>query len=237
MYIKYLILLAFIVSLGFLYGFSSKRNQQKKVHDIVIEFEEGENSFLTHSMVNKLLIQNQKRVKNQAKSVIDLYRLENTVLTNPYIKASAVFMSIDGTLKSTVKQREAIVRVISKNGSYYVDKQGVVFPLSNSYSARVPLVTGVEKDQDLKEVIAAMQLVLADDFLRKEIVGIHKSDAGNYLFSVRSGNYKVEFGKLEKLNTKFKKLKAFYNQTFLDNSIHDYKTINLKYNGQVVCTK
>ena len=103
MYIKYLILLTFIVSLGFLYGFSSKRNQQKKVHDIVIEFEEGENSFLTHSMVNKLLIQNQKTVRNQAKSVINLYDLENAVLKNPYVEKSAVFLTIDGILKSTIK--------------------------------------------------------------------------------------------------------------------------------------
>ena len=37
-------------------------------------------------MVNKLLIQKNKTVKNQAKSVIDLYKLENEVSKNQYVE-------------------------------------------------------------------------------------------------------------------------------------------------------
>ena len=54
---------------------------------------------------------------------------------------------------------------------------------------------------------------------------------------MRSGNYKIDFGKLTKMDVKFKKLKAFYNKTFLDKTIESYKTINVKYHNQVVCTK
>lgn len=235
--LKYVFLLFFAGFLTFLYGFTSARNLNKKVTEVEIKFEEGSNHFLTHEIVNKLLIQNKQTVKNQAKSVIDLYRLENGILANPYIEKASVFLSIEGTLKSVIKQRSPILRIITNNESYYVDKQGVKVPLSENYSARVPLVTGIKNKLDLDEVTALMQIILSDNFLQKEIVGIHKSDDDEYQFSVRSGNYKIEFGKLEEINTKFKKLKAFYNKAFVDKTIEEYKTINVKFHNQVVCTK
>ncbi|MDD7913553.1 cell division protein FtsQ/DivIB [Polaribacter ponticola] len=235
--LKYVTLLMLIVSVGFLYSFSSARNSQKKVSEIVVEFEEGDNNFLTHSMVNKLLIQNNETVQNQAKSVINLYGLENKVSENPYVEDVSVFLTIDGKLKSVVKQRTPVLRIISENESYYVDKQGVKVPLSSSYSARVLLVSGIENEAEIKVVLELVSLILEDNFLQKEIVGIEKSDVDEYQFTVRSGNYKIDFGKLIDVDIKFKKLKAFYNKTFEDKTINNYKTINLKYHNQVVCTK
>lgn len=236
-FLKYIVFLLLLVSLGFLYSFSVLRNQQKKVSEIVIEFEDGDNNFLTHSMVNKLLIQNDSSVINQAKSVINLYGLEKQVANNPYVEKTSVYLTIKGQLKTIIKQRAPIARIIADGSSYYVDKQGVKVPLSENYSARVILVSGVKKEEDIKAILPLISKILEDDFLQKEVVGIEKSDASEYKFSVRSGNYKIDFGKLEEIDVKFKKLKAFYNKTFLDKTIQNYKTINVKYHNQVVCTK
>ncbi|WP_435415398.1 cell division protein FtsQ/DivIB [Polaribacter aestuariivivens] len=235
--LKYVLFIVLAICLSFLYSFSTKRNNQKKVSKIEVEFEAGDNNFLTHAMVNKLLIQNDTSVKNQAKSVIDLYSLENSVAKNPYVEKTAVFLSINGVLKSIVKQRTPIVRIISDKESYYVDNQGVKIPLSSNYSARVLLVSGVKNNEEVKEILPLVRYILADSFLQKEVVGIHKSDAKEYEFSVRSGDYKIDFGKLEEMDVKFKKLKAFYNTTFKDKTIQNYKSINVKYHNQVVCTK
>jgi cell division protein FtsQ len=82
-----------------------------------------------------------------------------------------------------------------------------------------------------------VNVILEDDFLKKEIIGIHKTQNEEFILSVRSGQYKIEFGSLEEMNIKFKKLKVFYNKTFVDKTIDQYKTINLKYHNQVVCAK
>ncbi|WP_166386596.1 cell division protein FtsQ/DivIB [Polaribacter sp. 11A2H] len=236
-FFKYIAFLLLIGGLAFLSSFSKKRNSNKKVTDIIIEFEAGDNQFLTHSMVDKLLIQNDTTVKNQAKSVINLYSLEKTVSENPYVENAAVFLTISGTLKTIIKQRTPVARIINKKDSYYVDKQGVKIPLSSNFSARVMLVSGVKKEEEVKEILPLISFILEDDFLRKEVVGIEKFDDGEYQFSVRSGNYKIDFGKLSEIDVKFKKLKAFYNKTFEDKTIEEYKTINLKYHNQVVCAK
>jgi cell division protein FtsQ len=226
-----------VTSLGFLYSFSSTRNLQIKIGEPIIEFIAGDNNFLTHSMVNKLLIQNKETVKNQAKSKLNLYGLENKVLNNPYVESAAVFLTIDGELKATIKQRTPVARIILKNDSYYIDKQGVKVPLSEIYSARVLLILGVENEVEISEILPLISFILKDDFLQKEIVGIEKSTENEYQFAVRSGNYKIDFGNLSEIDLKFKKLKAFYNITFEDKSIESYKAINLKYHNQVVCTK
>ena len=236
-FLKYMLFLVLIGCLSFLYSFSSIRNQQKKVTEIIVEFEDGDNNFLTHAMVNKLLIQNNETVQNQAKSVIDLYNLENNVSKNPYVEKAAVFLTVQGVLKSVIKQRTPVARVVNKNDSYYVDKQGIKVPLSDNYSARVLLVSGVKDEEDVSEILPLIDKILKDDFLRKEVVGIEKSDVNEYQFSVRSGNYKIDFGNLTEVDVKFKKLKAFYNKTFEDETIQIYKTINVKYHNQVVCTK
>jgi len=42
---------------------------------------------------------------------------------------------------------------------------------------------------------------------------------------------------LTEIDSKIKKLKAFYSKVFLDSTIHKYKTINIKYHNQVVGEK
>lgn len=235
--VKHLFFLMLVVCLGLLYSFSSARNNKKRVSEIIVEFEEGENNFLSHSMVNKLLIQNKTTVKNQAKSVIDLYGLENEVFKNPFVEKASVFLTIDGVLKSNVKQRTPIARIISKDNSYYIDKYGVKVPLADNYSARVLLISGLDNKYDINEILPLLFFISEDEFLKKEITGIRKSNINEYQFSARSGNYKIDFGKLINIEVKFRKLKAFYNKTFSDRTINNYKTINVKYHNQVVCTK
>lgn len=235
--LTYLFSLVLVGCLVFLYSFSSARNYHKKINETPIEFVEGANYFLTQAMVNKLLIQNHKGVKNQAKSVIDLQGLEYSILANPYIESATVFYTIDGVLKTIVKQRTPVARVQAFNAAYYIDKQGVEVPLSDSYSARVILITGHVKKKDLKKITGFVNVILADDFLKKEVIGIHKKKNEEFILSVRSGSYKIELGYLNKINTKFSKLKAFYNLAMQDKTIDKYKTINLKYHNQVVCAK
>lgn len=236
-YIKYIFSLLLFVMLVFLYGFSSNRNSAKKINKIEIEFDAGNNHFLTHEMVSKLLIQNNKRVKNLPKRIIDLHRLESNVLFNSFVEKATVYLTPSGLLKTTIKQREPIARIVTDKGSFYVDKYGVRVPLSNNFSARVLLVSGVNSPKDIVEITQLVAFINNDSFFKKEIVAIKKNAHKEYEFLVRSGDYKILFGKFKYTNVKFRKLKAFYSKALTDNTIKNYKVINVKYHNQVVCTK
>ena len=226
-----------IVTLLFLFGFSNYRNEVKKVTSVDVKFEQGENLFMSYEMVNKLLIQNQKQVKNQAKSLIDLSSLEKQVLSHPMVENATTFLTIDGQLKTSVKQRTPIGRVNTSSESYYIDRQGEKMPLSTNHSARVPIITGHSIAENIEDIYALLTYLTKDEFLKKQVVGIHKSAENDFVLMTRIGSHKINLGGIENLEVKFKNLKAFYNHTMTNKTIENYKTINLKYNNQVVCTK
>lgn len=235
--IKYIVFIGLIFGLFFLYSFTTKRNQKKVVEAIEVEFNEGSNPFLTHESVNKLLIQSQVTVKKEPKSILDLHHLEKRVTSNPYVEKARVFITLGGVLKTHITQKEPIARVISDGEVYYVDKEGVKIPLSKTFSARVPIINGSNLSEKLSEITELVLFISQDQFLQKEVTGIQKLATDEYVLTVRSGDHRVEFGKYEDVNLKFKKLKAFYNKAIKDKTIKKYKTINLKYHNQVVCTK
>ncbi|MBE7628678.1 cell division protein FtsQ/DivIB [Tenacibaculum piscium] len=233
-YLSFLLLLLFF---AFLYGFTTNKNGTKIIENTVVEFEEGDNNFLTHSMVDKMLRQNNEFVKNQPKRIVNLHFLEKNVSENPYVEKATVYLTINGVLKTLIKQRTPIARIVNKNESYYIDKFGVEIPLSQNFSARVPFVSGIKNQKDINELLILINKIEEYNFFSKEIIGIQKNIENQYIFTVRSGTYQILFGKLENVSVKFKKLIAFYNKALIDKTIKNYKTINVKYHNQVVCTK
>lgn len=233
-YIKGFLLLSLVV---FLYGFSHHKHTAKKVHTITIEFEQGNNLFMNYEMVNKLLIQKGKSVINEAKTVIDLQKLEANVLSHSMVEKAAIFLTVDGVLKAKIKQRTPIARVMSNTNSYYIDKQATIMPLSENHSARVLLVSGNITDKDIVEIYHLVSTILNDEFLKKQIIGVQKIKQHEYVLKTRIGEQDIKLGKVENLESKFKNLKSFFNKTMADKTIDKYTSINLKYNNQVVCTK
>ena len=221
----------------FLYGFSYQKNNAKVVRDIAIEFEQGNNLFMDYQMVNKLLIQNNTTVKNQAKSVIDLHSLEASVLSHPMVEDAAIFLTVDGLLKAKIKQRTPIARVLSKTKSYYIDKQAKVMPLSANHSARVMLVSGNINEEDISKIHLLITTILKDDFLKKQIISIQKMSNKEFVLDTRVGGQKIILGRTDNLKQKLKNLKSFFSKTMADKTIENYIAINLKYSNQVVCTK
>jgi cell division protein FtsQ len=233
-YIKALLLLALV---AFLYSFSYTKNIEKQVYDVQVEFAQGNNLFMDYQMVNKLLIQNGKPVKNQSKSVIDLHRLELNVRQHPMVEEVAVYLTVDGLLKTKIKQRTPIARIKVNNLSYYIDSQAKIMPLSDNHSARVMLFSGDIEEKDHDKIHELARTILEHEFLKKQIIGVQKTSNDEYILESRIGDQKINLGKIENLKQKFKNLESFFNKTMKDDSIDKYATINLKFDNQVVCTK
>lgn len=219
-----------------LFAFSNHRNKNRKVAEPNIDFI-GENKlFITEATVSKLLIQNQQPVAEQPKEIIDLNVLETALNSNAMIKRAEVFMSVNGELSAKIEQKRPIARV-STNASYYIDDEGSYMPLSSNYTARVPLVTGNIKKNDLKTVFQFAKIVDEDEFLKKHVIEIHQNDDKTIDFKIRKSDFIVHLGTLKKLNKKINNFKAFYQKGLRDKILDKYKLVNLKFDKQVICTK
>lgn len=232
----YLISFLLLLSIVFLYGFAQHQNKKEKLKGIEVLFEENQPLFITEKIVNKLLIQNQSDLLNKAKSKINLYELESYLKSNKMMESVEVFYAPSGKLKVKLVQRVPIARIQTGERSYYIDRTGYAMPLSDIYTARVPLVTGITTKEQEQECFILTQKIRKDAFLKKQIIGIHRKNNGDYLLSTRVGNHKILFGKLDNMIPKIKKLKVFYKKEWGTKTLKNYRLINLKYDRQVVCS-
>ena len=233
---NYIKLLLLIVCITGLYSFSDYRSHQKNINGISLEFV-GENSlFLSKDVVNKLLIQNYGSLKNVPKEDIVLNTIEKVIETNDMVKNAQVYLTINGELKSKIAQRQPIGRIEGLT-QFYLDEDGEKMPLSRKYSARVPIITGKITGKSLEDVYVILQFVNDDDFLRKNIIGIHIEDEEKYQLRFRVENFVVNLGDVNDLEEKFSNFKAFYAKALKDQTLDNYKIVSLEFDNQVVCTK
>ena len=230
-------LVLIIFAMIFLYSFSSKRNSVRKINKIEIKFHANENMFLTHQMVNNLLIQNLGDASTIQKDKVDLNTLENSLNHHEMIEKAEIFSTIDGFLNTRITQKIPILRVISENDSYYLDHKGKRMSLSPNFSARVPLLVGELSKEKRKAYLNLFTEIKEDDFLNKNITGAQILPSGNVVLTNRGFDYKIAFGKPINVKKKLKNYKAFFHHAIKDTLIKEYKEINLMFIQQVVCKK
>ena len=230
-------LVLIIFAMIFLYSFSSNRNSQRKISKIDVKFESNENMFLTHEMVNNLLIQNLGGALSIQKDKVDLKTLEAKLDDHEMIEKAQVFLTTDGLLNTRITQKTPIVRVVTDNGSYYLDSKGDKISLSQNFSARVPLVFGAIKDGNYTSYLNLFNELKNDEFLCKNITAVKIKPSGDVVLTGRSYDYEIVFGQPKNVERKFRNYKAFYHHAIKDTLIKSYKEINLMFIQQVVCKK
>lgn len=221
----------------FLFSFTSNRNENRKLTKSMVVFVGDNALFIKRETVNKLLIENKENASSIQKDKLDLNKLERTLDANDLIEKSDVFVSIDGVLKAVVKQKTPIARVFDGDSSFYIDYEGGRMPLSDNFTARVPLVSGVINKKNNEELAQLFRVIYDDDFLKKNIIAIQIMPNGSLKMLNRNFDYQIDFGKIINAERKFKDYKAFFQKAVLDSSLYKYKKIDLRFTKQVVCTK
>lgn len=230
--IKFVVLLGVI---AFLFSFTKKRNDARKITKLEIEFIDENSPFITYDTVNKLLIQNPAKVTSIDKETLVLREMEQRLRENPMVRDAQVYVSVDGTLGAKIEQRRPIGRV-SASPDYYLDADGKKMPLSTVYSARVPIITGTSKN-NFNEVTTLLLKINEDEFMKRSVVGINRRVDGSIEFELRKMDFNVLFGQPENIEQKFQNFKAFYKKTKKDSTLFGYKMVNLKFDNQVIATK
>lgn len=230
-------LMLMVIAVISLFSFTSYRNEHRRIKKTEVVFI-GENTlFLEKEAVNKLLIEKNQDLKTIHKVDLDLKKLESSINNQKMVEKADVFVSVDGVLKAVVKQKTPLGRVFDETGSFYIDNEGNRMPLSDNYTARVPLLSGeitVVKKEKLSEVL---RMIAADEFLKKNIIGVQVLPNGGLVMANRNYDYKIDFGRTINIDEKFNNYKAFFQKAVSDSTLNKYKRINLKFTKQVVCIK
>lgn len=230
-YIRFAFLITLVIGL---FAFTGKRNEGRNIKGVDIEFVQEQNPYINELTVNKLLIQNQVGVTNVGKEIIVLGSVEKALDRHQMIENTDVYLTVKGELKATIKQRTPIARVNSVD-PFYIDSNGMMMPLSDNHSAHVPIVANVS-EKEVAEVFPLLKFIQEDNFLKQHVVSVTKNPIGDYELDLRVYGFKINFGKIQNIQTKVDNFKAFYQKTTKDQSLNRYSEVNLQYRNQVVCT-
>lgn len=179
---------------------------------------------------------------------VDVERLERVLEKDPFILDADVYVDARNRVNIEVEQREPILRIIDNNQlNYYLDRDGKKMPLSNHFAARVLVATGnippfvpdFEKREKhvLKDLYFITKTIREDAFMNALVEQIYVSNRGEYSIVPKIGDQKIILGSINNLDEKIERLKIFYKEALPYEGWQKYKTIDLRYEGQVVCKK
>lgn len=249
------------LSIAALLGFVEHERKALPCNTIEIKIDESnELFFIDKQDVMEIIKLNGDSVIGQAMGEIDVHKLEKIINRNPSIENAHVYKTINGKVIVEIKQRTPLFRVFSMSGeSYYIDKLGYFMPLSDKYTARVPVASGYifEKyasnaDVTIYDVMAndslASKTIIDDVFLLAEFISkdefwnaqidqIYVNIDRDIELVPRVGGHSIVFGNAENMKEKFDKLMLFYKKALPNVGWNEYKYINLKYKDQVICSK
>ncbi len=214
--------------------FAILKNNRREISGTIVSFKEGHHAFLNSEMVNKLLILSLEKSNNKTKDILDLSFIEADLEGHPVIKSAEAFLLPSKVLRINIEERIPLLRVMGKE-TFYIDDMAVKIPLSNHFTAHVPLFFGNIEEVQKDKLIHFMREVNSDDFMKNEVIQIEKVKEG-YLLNLRSYDFVVEWGNFEKYNEKVIKLKALCKYLKMQKETHHFKRISLKYNKQVIAS-
>ena len=177
---------------------------------------------------------------------IDLGRIEKALEKDLWVKNAELYFDNNNLLKVSVEEREPIARLFTITGNtFYIDSSCMILPLSDKFSARLPVFTGftsdgkilAKHDSTLLCNIKNMSLkILADTFLMAMIDQVDININRSFEFIPKLGKQRIIFGDASEINSKFDKLKMFYKDVVTQSGWNRYSTINLQYKNQIVAS-
>jgi cell division protein FtsQ len=177
-------------------------------------------------------------------SAFNLREVENNLKKNVWIKNAELFFDNNEILRVEINEREPVARIFSADGkSFYIDSSSMVLPLSDKFSARLPVFTGFsgklellsKADSNLIIGIRELSMALeADSFLMAMIDQVDITQQRNFELIPKIGNQLIVFGTAEDVTEKLYKLRLFYKAVITKIGWSKYSVINLQYKNQVV---
>ena len=180
------------------------------------------------------------RIKPEGKPLneVNTYEIGRELEENPIIRNARCYKTPDGTLRIDIYQRNPIMRVLGLTGNYYIDEEGILMPASLNFTAHVPVASGyVTKEMATTDLYRFALFLQQDSFWNAQIEQIYVRSNGEIELIPRVGSHTVLLGDFQNFEKKLDNLMIFYQKGLNKKGWNVYKTINLKYENQVIGIK
>lgn len=228
-------------------AFTERRRGDVSINDITIKIENtNENHFLEEADIMKLMQLNPQNLRGAEMGEVDLKVIEKKVKAEPFIQDAQLYSDLKGNVVINVELRRPIARIVRNDGSDgYIAEDGTVMPVSEKYTSRVVLISGgyarqllrqknVNETEDGKQLMELLNAIREDEFWNAQVAQLDIDSKARITMFSQVGDERIEFGKADNLEVKFKKLMVFYKEVLPRMGWNKYSRVNLEYEGQIV---
>jgi cell division protein FtsQ len=236
-----------LIGVSFLIAFSERKQSGAVCKDIVVELDNlRENHFMDEADVLKLVESSGQPIKGVSLKRLNLNIIESKLKYDKHILDADLYGDLKGNLVVDVELRRPIARIVQADApDAYISEDGVIMPVSEKYTSRVVLISGafvknllesgdLNKTDEGKQLLEMIEFINEDKFWRAQVAQLDINSAGKVFIFPQVTGQRVEFGKPENIETKFKKLMIFYKEILPQRGWTRYERVNLEYEGQVI---
>ena len=240
----------FWVALGgatiFLLVAAVKTKEAKRCKGIEINIHGVSNNFFVDKkdILNSITAMEETNPVGKTIGSFNLRKMERELEKDVWIKSAELFFDNNETLQVIVQEREPIARVFTSTGTtFYIDEELAMLPLSEKFSARLPVFTNfpsdkkvlTKADSSLLRGIKTISLAIQkDSFSMAMIEQVDITAQRNFEMIPKIGNQLIVFGDATDADAKLGKLKVFYKEIMVKAGWNNYSVINVQYKNQVV---
>jgi len=238
---------AVVLVLLFLIAFTERKQGGVAVQDIQVKIENiADNHFLDEDDINHLMQVSHDNIKGASLSKVGMKEIEKRIKNDRFVKEAQLYSDLKGNLVVKVELRRPIARIVRNDGpDGYIAEDGTVMPVSDKFSVRVVLVSGLyvrkllqmenlNDAEEGKQLIAMINHIREDEFWKAQVAQLDIDSKERITIFPQVGDEIIEFGKPEEIEVKFKKLKIFYKEILPTKGWSKYHRINLEYEGQII---
>ena len=205
--------------------------------DIVIN-DEQQTGIINENEVRQLLVSKKLFPEREPLKQIDLAQLESALLTSPYIDKVLCYKTAEGQISIQITPRRPVLHVLNQKGDdFYIDNQGTTMPRGHHHvdlivmTGHVPRATAGKRYHELGIILNK------DSFWNNQIQEIHVTAQGELQVTPKVGEHTIILGDTSRIEDKLSRLRTFYTEGLDKAGWNLYRTINLTFDNQIVCTK
>ena len=217
----------------------------------VVILDSMQNSFVTKADIRGYLDREYGTYVGEVIDSIDLTKVEDIVDGRSAVLKSQAYVTRNGVLHVDVTQRKPVVRFQKSDGGFYADADGYIFPLQRTYASHVQIIDGniplaansgyKGAIEDPKEKVWFESMMRVVNFIENSrtwkdmIVQISVDEGEDLILIPREGDEQFLFGQPVDIEDKFRKMEKYYTHIIPAKGANHYRTVDLKYKGQIVC--
>lgn len=245
----------FFIALGFVSG---RRHEQVCTALDVTITDSMRSHFVTVPGISRMIGSRMPKITGQLFDSINSGSIEQMLNAYAPVYRAEVYSTVNGILHVNITQRTPVLRIINRYGeSYYLDEQGEALRHSEQCSAHILVANGYISQRApgresfnvlqgdvppgtrsiIRELFELASYIGSHQFWKAQIQQVYVNADGDFELIPRVGAHIIIFGSFDRAESKFASIESLYRNGLNVKGWNTYDVINLKYEGQVVCTR